>query len=153
MALSDPQIDRFSRQIILPQIGGVGQQRLLQSSVAIGGRDDHLAEIVALSVVGAGIGRVALHGPDRDALRSALIDLNPDAAVTLASGGLGSIAADVLVACCAALADVDRAARSRRPLIAGGIDGAGGWFVLAGADVCASCAARAFGVRERSSRF
>src|SRR5258705_139440 len=37
MALSEMQIERFSRQIILPQIGGTGQQRLLDAAVALGG--------------------------------------------------------------------------------------------------------------------
>lgn len=35
MSLSDAQIERFSRQIIHPRVGGSGQQRLLQARVAI----------------------------------------------------------------------------------------------------------------------
>ncbi len=148
MALSDAQIDRFSRQIILPQIGGTGQERLLHSSVAVAG-DGDLAEVVALSLAGAGIGRVALHGVEREGLRSDLVDLNPDVQVILQGGVLGSVSADVLVACDVALAELDRAAASGRPLVAGGVEEGCGWVVVAIApDVCASCAARAFGVSE-----
>lgn len=35
MSLSDAQIDRFSRQIIHPRVGGLGQERLLHARVAI----------------------------------------------------------------------------------------------------------------------
>ena len=35
MQLSDKDIDRYSRNIILPEIGGEGQYKLLQSKVLI----------------------------------------------------------------------------------------------------------------------
>src|SRR6185369_8396954 len=112
---SDAQIDRYSRQIILPQIGAQGQQRLLQSAVAVGG-DGALAEVVALYLAGAGVGRIALQGIDREALRAAIMDLNPDVEVRF--GELGG--ADLPLLCNGTLAQIDRAAASRRPVIAGG---------------------------------
>lgn len=140
MALSDAQIDRFSRQIILPQIGGTGQERLLRSAVAVAG-DSEFAAITALYLAGAGIGRVVVHG--RNEASGELSDLNPDVQVTLASGALGSVDADVLIACDAPLAEIDAAAAAGRPLVAGGINRHGGWLVVADAPVtCASCAAR-----------
>jgi molybdopterin/thiamine biosynthesis adenylyltransferase len=139
MALSDAQIERFSRQIILPQIGAAGQQRLLRSSIAVAG-DGPLAEIAALYLAGAGVGSIALHGADREPLRAQLLDLDPDVRVSLPAGALGGVDADVLVACDAALAEIDRAAAARRPIVAGGSDG---WMVVADrAEICTSCAAR-----------
>jgi hypothetical protein len=139
MVLSDAQIERFSRQIILPQIGAAGQQRLLGASIAVAG-DGALAEIAALYLVGAGIGRLALHGADRHPLRAQLLDLDPGVQVDVPPGPLGSVDADVLVACDATLAEIDRAAAAPRPLVAGGSNG---WMVVADrAGICASCAAR-----------
>jgi hypothetical protein len=135
MALSDAHIDRFSRQIILPQIGAQGQQRLLQSSVAVVG-DGALAEVVALYLAGAGVGRMILHGIDRDGLRAAVLDLNPDVAVS--SGDLGDV--DLVVVCDGTLLQIDLVAAARRPVIAGG----DGWLVVAtDPSICAGCAARA----------
>jgi adenylyltransferase/sulfurtransferase len=145
MALTEAQIDRFSRQIILPQIGGAGQERLLRSSVAVAGAGD-LADLVALSLGGAGIGRIALHGAERGRLSRELVDLDPEAEVTVSTGALGSAAADVLVACDVAVDALDCAAASGWPLVAGGAHGQGGWMIVSeGHDVCASCAARAAG--------
>ena len=42
MPLTDEQIDRFSRQILVPEIGGRGQQRLLESRVVIFGQSEPL---------------------------------------------------------------------------------------------------------------
>jgi molybdopterin/thiamine biosynthesis adenylyltransferase len=143
MVLSDAQIDRFSRQIVLPEVGARGQERLLVSSVAVAG-EGALAEIVALHLAGAGIGRIALHGAGREPLRGDIADLNPEVCVALPTEGLGSADADVLLACDVALAELDQAAGSARPLIAGGTDDDGGWLVVSDRpDVCASCAARA----------
>jgi molybdopterin-synthase adenylyltransferase len=153
MALSDAQIDRFSRQIVLPQVGGIGQERLLGSAVALAGEGE-LAAITALYLVAAGVGRIVLHGQHRS-LSAELGDLNPDVLLTLASGVLGSVDADVLIACDVLLAEIYAAAAAGRPLVAGGINAHGGWFVVADAPViCASCAARqaiGFGVLPHST--
>ena len=144
MALSDAQIDRFSRQIVLPQIGGRGQERLLASSVAVAGHGA-LAEIVALSLAGAGIGRIALLGAGHETLRADLLDLNPDVRVS----DLDSVEVDILVACDVTLTELERAASSGRPLVAGGIDDEGGWLVVGeSSGVCASCAGRAATARR-----
>lgn len=141
MALSDAQIDRFSRQIILPQVGGTGQERLLGSAVALAGAGE-LAAITTRYLVAAGVGRIALHGSHQ--LSGELNDLNPETHVTPVSGALGSIDADVLIACDCGLAEIDRAARSARPMAAGAIGDGGGWFFMAQpTTTCASCAARA----------
>src|SRR5262249_21800883 len=96
--------------------------------------------------------RIVLHGRDQSGLRAALIDLAPDADVSLSASRFGDVAADVLVACGAALDALDAAAAVRRPLVAGGVTGATGWLVVASTpDVCASCAARAASEGEHAS--
>lgn len=141
MALSDAQIDRFSRQIVLPQIGGRGQERLLGSAIALAG-DGELAAAAARYLAAAGVGRLALHGNHQ--LRDELRDLDPEVEVTTASGRLDSSAPDVLVLCDCALATIDRAGELARPMVVGAAGNSGGWLVVARpAAACASCAARA----------
>ena len=130
MDLTDAQIDRFSRQIVLPQIGGTGQKRLLASSVAIAG-DGALTETVALYLAGAGIGRIALFGAAAAALRGELLALHPDAQVSAAPGRLAECQADLLVACDLPLAALDAATAAGRPMIAGGAATDRGWLVIA----------------------
>lgn len=60
--LRDSQIDRYSRHVILPEIGGVGQERLLASTVAIHG-DGDAALLCASHLGGAGVGRLWLDAP------------------------------------------------------------------------------------------
>ncbi len=57
--LDDADIDRYSRQILLPEIGGKGQLRLRQSTVVVVGGE--AAAIAALYLAAAGLGRVATH--------------------------------------------------------------------------------------------
>jgi hypothetical protein len=78
--LSDSQIDRYSRQIVLSEIGGRGQERLLRAEVAIHGDGDAVL-VCATYLVGAGVGTLSVGGIEpRDGLGNAL-DLatrNPD---------------------------------------------------------------------------
>jgi len=60
--LSEQQVERYSRQIILPQVGGRGQQKLLSAAIAVVGRRD-LSATVALYLAAAGIGRLILSAP------------------------------------------------------------------------------------------
>jgi molybdopterin/thiamine biosynthesis adenylyltransferase len=75
--LTDQQIERYSRQIILPQLGGRGQQRLLDASVAVVGSDDHCAT-AAVYLAAAGVGRLSLSLVALPALTA----VNPDCALT-----------------------------------------------------------------------
>lgn len=63
MALSDDQIERYSRQIILPEVGGRGQTRLLRASallIGCGGLGTPCAQYLAA----AGVGRLILADSD-----------------------------------------------------------------------------------------
>lgn len=55
--LTEQQVERYSRQIILPEIGGSGQERLLATTVSIIGRSS-LAGLVALYLSRGGIGHL-----------------------------------------------------------------------------------------------
>ncbi len=101
--LSNEQIERYSRQIILPQVGGRGQERLLGAAVAIVGADV-MGCAAALYLAGAGVGKLTiiddrriergaaiaavLHGRgdigrNRAAAAAAELDgLNPDCRIT-----------------------------------------------------------------------
>ena len=55
--LTDSQIERYSRQIILAEIGGRGQETLLHSAVLVVG-DGGLAEVATTYLAAAGVGRL-----------------------------------------------------------------------------------------------
>ena len=71
--LTDAQIERYSRQIILPQIGGRGQERLLAASVAVVGTD-RLAAVAAHYLAAAGVGVVCTDA----SIVATLAGVNPD---------------------------------------------------------------------------
>ena len=81
--LSDSQIERYSRQIVLSEIGGHGQERLLASEVEIHGGGDG-ALVCARYLAGAGVGLLGLSDA---AARAALTreDPNPDCRIAAAS--------------------------------------------------------------------
>ena len=57
--LSDAQIERYSRQIILPQCGGKGQEKILRSRVLV--YTDGLLEAAALLyLAAAGVGTIGI---------------------------------------------------------------------------------------------
>lgn len=136
MELTDVQIERYSRQIILPAIGGRGQRRLLEATVSLIG-DGPLASTAAIYLTAAGVGRLELWTSTGDAFESMqtaqqdLGVLNPDTMVqvrALDSIGLGSPAARPAVFVCAdvtavTLARVNHAALRWRVALLAGVAG------------------------------
>ena len=92
--LSDPQIERYSRQIILSHVGGKGQERLLHAKVLVAG-DGPMQTQALLYLTAAGIGQIGTVGTARLPVLTALAPesqnstivalqrLNPDCTVIL----------------------------------------------------------------------
>ncbi len=64
MKLRDDQIERYSRQIILPNVGGKGQEKLLAAKVLIVGAGG-LGSPVALYLASAGVGKIGIIDSDK----------------------------------------------------------------------------------------
>ncbi len=60
MGLSEEQIQRYSRHVLLPGVGGAGQERLLTSSVlvAYSEDEDNAASVALIYLAAAGVGRI-----------------------------------------------------------------------------------------------
>lgn len=89
VALSNEQIERYSRQIIVPGMGGVGQERLLAARLVIASEIGDIEPLLAY-LTGAGVGRISLILASADAAACAAIiarmrDLNRNVSVDVAS--------------------------------------------------------------------
>lgn len=153
--LSDQQIDRYSRQIILPELGGRGQDRLLAASLAVvdAGGDSAL---LLLYLAAAGIGRVTVYNPlgrlDWDRHVRDTNDLNSDCEIELCDTGqtLDAGAAELVLLSEGLLlqgALVNAACiRARKPLIWSRSYGAVGYLGVSAVEArtgCYRCAASA----------
>jgi adenylyltransferase/sulfurtransferase len=63
VTLSDDELDRYARQIVLPQVGGVGQKKLKAARVAVIGAGG-IGSAVIPALAGAGIGRLTIIDDD-----------------------------------------------------------------------------------------
>jgi hypothetical protein len=88
MALTDGQIERYSRQIIVPRLGGRGQERILAANLLIAG-DQRDIEAPLAYLVGAGVGTIdlVLTGDtlDGENLLSGMRHLNSDSRTRIAT--------------------------------------------------------------------
>lgn len=93
MILNEHQIERYSRQIIVPHVGGQAQQRLLNADVAIVAevRD---AEMAVAYLAGAGVGRTRIYPVDEPASYQRMVehvrDLNPEVTAAVENGASSS---------------------------------------------------------------
>ena len=136
-ALTDARIDRYSRQIVLPEIGGRGQERLLTARVLLAGRDE-AAHAAATLLARAGVGALDLvAGPTE------LPELSPDCRLTRHTGGAQLPDAAVMVDLTgdpASAATLGRhAARAGRPFVIGVQRGARGVVATLVGQPCGAC--------------
>lgn len=61
--LSDDELERYARHIVLPQVGGVGQRRLKASNVAVVGAGG-IGSAVIPTLAGIGVGRLTIIDDD-----------------------------------------------------------------------------------------
>lgn len=84
--LTEEQIVRYSRHVLLPEVGGRGQRRLLEGSAHVVGAG-LAAETALLYLAAAGVGRVGVD----PALPGAVVDharaLNPEVWIGRAADG------------------------------------------------------------------
>ena len=59
MSLSDEELDRYARQIVLPQVGGVGQRKLKAARVCVIGAGG-IGSAVIPALAGIGIGKLTI---------------------------------------------------------------------------------------------
>ncbi len=64
MTLSDEELERYARHIVLPQVGGVGQRKLKTAKVAVIGAGG-IGSAVIPAIAGAGIGQITIIDDDR----------------------------------------------------------------------------------------
>jgi len=82
MGLSNQQIERYARQIIVPGVSGIAQERLLSARLMVAGERAEVAAVLAY-MVGAGVGQIQLRLPANDAseqnpMIKRAAQLNPD---------------------------------------------------------------------------
>ncbi|MEO7603249.1 MAG: HesA/MoeB/ThiF family protein [Sphingomicrobium sp.] len=63
MTLTDPELERYARHIVLPQVGGVGQTKLKAARVAVVGAGG-IGSAVIPALAGAGVGRLTIIDAD-----------------------------------------------------------------------------------------
>ncbi len=116
MTLTDAQIERYSRQIIVPRVGGVGQERLLAARVLVAG-DARDIEAPLAYLVGAGVGNIGVRvSGDQGGFAEKIAEmreLNADASVTIADESRGRVDLALLfIGSDAALKLADRIAKA-----------------------------------------
>src|SRR5208337_316117 len=100
MTLTDAQIERYSRQIIVPRVGGRGQERLIAARMLLAG-DARDIETPLAYLVGAGVGAIGVRvAGDQGGFAekiTAARELNADVSVTVADESQGRIDLALLI--------------------------------------------------------
>ncbi|MBI1816083.1 MAG: ThiF family adenylyltransferase [Deltaproteobacteria bacterium] len=77
--LSDAQIERYSRQVILPEVGAAGQQRLLDGGVAL--VRSPASDAALLYLAASGVGRIGLIEGSHPRSALTALAMNPDVTI------------------------------------------------------------------------
>jgi adenylyltransferase/sulfurtransferase len=89
--LSDEELDRYARHIVLPQVGGVGQRKLKAANIAVVGAGG-IGSAVIPALAGAGLGRLTII--DDDVVDLTNLHRQPLFAESDAGGAKAGLAAD-----------------------------------------------------------
>lgn len=79
-ALSEKEIQRYGRQLLIPEIGGAGQEKLKKASVLVVGTGG-LGSAIAYYLAAAGVGRIGIVDGDRvdlSNLQRQILHFTPD---------------------------------------------------------------------------
>ena len=74
MTFSDQELERYARHIVLPQVGGIGQRKLKDASVAVVGAGG-IGSAVIPALAGAGVGKLTI--VDHDVVEVANLHRQP----------------------------------------------------------------------------
>jgi len=130
MSLTDAQIDRYSRQIIVPHIGGRGQERLLAARILLVG-DTRDIEAPLAYLVGAGVGSICLRLSADQAAFTEKRELNPDVSIAIADESQGEAdLALVIVGSEAARKAAGEISHHAQPAVIARLDAPGKIFVV-----------------------
>lgn len=163
MRLTDAQIDRYSRQIIVPHVGGRGQERVIGARIIVAGDAPDIEAPLAY-LVGAGVGTIFLSAGRSDSGLSESIArmrrLNPEVTVATLPDSAAKLDLALIVIGSAeavriAEAVVDRAAASA--FVIARLDAPGKIAVLPSRSPCPRCADAAlhdnFGAPAEAAQF
>jgi hypothetical protein len=154
MSLTDAQIDRYSRQIIVPHIGGRGQERLLASRILLAGNARDIEAPLAY-LIGAGVGSIMLKLCADQSLSTETRELNADVSVIIADGSKTRVdLALVIIGSEDARKNADEIANDRdvRALVIARLDAPGRILVMPDAHGPRSIGA-GFGTRAEAADF
>jgi hypothetical protein len=94
MGLTNQQIERYARQIIVPGIGGIAQDRLLSARLLLTGNAADIEPVLAY-MVGAGVGEIRLQldgdAAEPDLLVARAAQLNPEVVVKPNAEGVAGL--------------------------------------------------------------
>lgn len=95
IGLSNQQIERYARQIIVPGVGGIAQERLIAARLMLAGKAADIASVLAY-MVGAGIGEIRLQlaasdPAEQDSLIMRAAELNPEVVVKPAAEDIAGL--------------------------------------------------------------
>ncbi|HYV57887.1 MAG TPA: ThiF family adenylyltransferase [Candidatus Nitrosopolaris sp.] len=151
LSLTEAQIERYGRQILLPEIGGRGQRRLLAAHVALAGAGE-AATAAAVLLERAGVGTLDLLGQEER-----LPELGPDCRVRwLALDDVTSVGSEVDVLVDLAGGDPRTATLGRRvqaagrPVVVGVLAGARAAIATLIGSPCVVCLPRPLLALERA---
>ena len=152
MSLTDAQIDRYSRQIIVPHIGGRGQERLLAARLLLVG-DARDIEAQLEYLVGAGVGTICLKLSAGQAVFTEKRELNPDVSIKIADESQGRVdLALVIVGSEAARKAADETNHHAQSAVIARLDAPGKIFVVPDTQSAQSFGPQ-FGMRSEAADF